>query len=225
MIVNRGPFAEISKLAKEWRPDLARAARATAGIIIPLLLAETGHIPLHVIFAAIAAQNVAMADVRGSYSLGQPSLRGASAGHSWPNRRAGTQIKSAVRDTIDRASERGAFSLELLDLHTWRLGSLQAALSLSPSIDRSLIRYMLRLVARLAPRLTRTRHSYYRAMRLVHEHFGADPATLGEDHFRDYLLHVKTRKGWKPKTIRQTAACARLFFVEMLGCAQWKLFS
>ena len=72
---------------------------------------------------------------------------------------------------------------------------------------------------------TRTRHSYYRAMRLVHEHFGADPATLGEDHFRDYLLHVKTRKGWKPKTIRQTAACARLFFVEMLGCAEWKLFS
>ena len=31
---------------------------------------------------------------------------------------------------------------------------------------------------------TRTRHSYYRAMRLVHEHFGADPATLGEDQFR-----------------------------------------
>jgi hypothetical protein len=59
---------------------------------------------------------------------------------------------------------------------------------------------------------TRTRHSYYRAMLLVHEHFGTDPATLGEDQFRDCLLHVKTRKGWKPKTIRQTAACARLFF-------------
>ena len=54
---------------KEWRPDLARATRATAGIIVPLLLAETGQIPLHMIFAAIAAQNVAMADVRGSYSL------------------------------------------------------------------------------------------------------------------------------------------------------------
>jgi uncharacterized membrane protein YccC len=69
MIVNRRPFSGIAKLAKEWRPDLARATRATAGIIIPLLLAETGTIPLHVIFAAIAAQNVAMADVRGSYSL------------------------------------------------------------------------------------------------------------------------------------------------------------
>jgi integrase/recombinase XerD len=71
----------------------------------------------------------------------------------------------------------------------------------------------------------RTRHSYYRAMRLVHEHYGADPATLGEDQLRDYILHVKTRKGWRPKTIRQTMACARLFFVELLGRDEWKVFS
>jgi site-specific recombinase XerD len=71
----------------------------------------------------------------------------------------------------------------------------------------------------------RTRHSYYRAMRLVHEYFDADPVTLGEAQLRDYLLHVKTRKAWKPKTIRQTVACARLFFVELLGHAQWKVFS
>ena len=69
MLVSRQPFAGVAALVKEWRPDLARATRATAGIIVPLLLAETGQIPLHVIFAAIAAQNVAMADVRGSYSL------------------------------------------------------------------------------------------------------------------------------------------------------------
>jgi uncharacterized membrane protein YccC len=69
MIVNRHPLAALANLAKEWQPDLARATRATAGIVVPLLLAETGRIPLHVIFAAIAAQNVAMADVRGSYSL------------------------------------------------------------------------------------------------------------------------------------------------------------
>ncbi len=62
-------------------------------------------------------------------------------------------------------------------------------------------------------------------MRLLHEHFQADPATLGEDQFRDYILHVKTRKAWRPKTIRQTVACARLFFVEMLGRAEWKVFS
>ena len=71
----------------------------------------------------------------------------------------------------------------------------------------------------------RTRHSYYRAMRVLHEHFRADPATLGEDQFRDYILHVKTRKGWKPNTIRQTVACARIFFIEMLGRPEWKVFS
>jgi uncharacterized membrane protein YccC len=69
MLVSRQPFAGGVALLKQWRPDIARATRATAGIILPLLLAETGRIPLHVIFAAIAAQNVAMADVRGSYSL------------------------------------------------------------------------------------------------------------------------------------------------------------
>ncbi len=71
----------------------------------------------------------------------------------------------------------------------------------------------------------RTGHSYYRAMRVLHEHFHADPATPGEDQFRDYMLHVKTRKQWKPQTIRQTVACARLFFTEMLGHAEWKVFS
>jgi site-specific recombinase XerD len=71
----------------------------------------------------------------------------------------------------------------------------------------------------------RTQHSYYRAMRLLHEHFGMDPAALGEDHFRDYILFVKTRKAWKPKTIRQTVACAKIFFIEMLGIPEWKVFS
>ena len=69
MLVSRQPFAGISALAAEWRPDIARATRATAGLMLPLLVAETGQIPLHLIFAAIAAQNMAMADVRGSYSL------------------------------------------------------------------------------------------------------------------------------------------------------------
>lgn len=61
------------------------------------------------------------------------------------------EIKAAVRETVDRASERGAFSLELLDLHTWRLGTLWATLNLSPRVDRSLLRYILRLGTLLVP--------------------------------------------------------------------------
>ena len=71
----------------------------------------------------------------------------------------------------------------------------------------------------------RTRHSYYRDMRLIHEHCKCDPALVTQDQFRDYILHVKTVKGWKPKTIRQTVACAKLFYIEMLGHSDWSVFS
>lgn len=86
-------------------------------------------------------------------------------------------------------------------------------------------------MAEFAKRLTlrhdanRTRHSYYRDLRLIHEHFGCDPATLGEEQFRDYLLFVKTKKQWKPKTIRQTVASASIFFIEQLGHSDWTVFS
>ena len=38
----------------------------------------------------------------------------------------------------------------------------------------------------------RTRHSYYRQLRLLADHFHADPATLEEAQVRDYFLHIKT---------------------------------
>ncbi|MBP7949286.1 MAG: tyrosine-type recombinase/integrase [Verrucomicrobiales bacterium] len=71
----------------------------------------------------------------------------------------------------------------------------------------------------------RTRHSYYRQMRLVHEFCQCDPAAIREERLRDYLLHVKTIKHRQPKTIRQAAAAAKLFFVELLEHEEWKIFS
>jgi integrase len=71
----------------------------------------------------------------------------------------------------------------------------------------------------------RTRHSYYRQLRLVHEFCQADPASITEEMLRDYFLHVKTVKHWKSKTIRQSAAAAKLFFVGMLEHQEWKIFS
>lgn len=70
-----------------------------------------------------------------------------------------------------------------------------------------------------------TRHSYYRQMRLVHEFCKADPATITEEQFRNYILHVKAVKKWKPKTIRQGVASAKLFFLEMMEHENWKVFS
>jgi site-specific recombinase XerD len=73
--------------------------------------------------------------------------------------------------------------------------------------------------------MPRTRHAYYRALRLIHEHCQCDPALITEDQLRHYLLHVKVHRKWAPKTIRQSAASARLFFVEQMGYEDWKVFS
>ena len=71
----------------------------------------------------------------------------------------------------------------------------------------------------------RTRHSYYRHMRLVHEFCQADPDTITESLLRDYILHVKTVKHWKSKTIRQAAAASKLFFIELMEHEEWRIFS
>ena len=73
--------------------------------------------------------------------------------------------------------------------------------------------------------MVRTRHAWYRDLRLLREHCQADPAVLPGEHLRDCILHVKTVKHWKPKTIRQTTAAARLFFVDLMERGEWKVFS
>lgn len=71
----------------------------------------------------------------------------------------------------------------------------------------------------------RTRHSYYRQVRLIHEHLGCDPATITEAQLRDYFLFVKLKKHWTPKSIRQARAAASMFFVRLLGRTDWTVFS
>lgn len=50
-------------------PDLSRAVRATIAFMVPLLLAARGWISTDVSFVALAAQNIAMVDIRGDYRL------------------------------------------------------------------------------------------------------------------------------------------------------------
>jgi site-specific recombinase XerD len=71
----------------------------------------------------------------------------------------------------------------------------------------------------------RTRHAYYRQMRLVLDHLGGDPAHLTESQLRDYFLFVKLKKHWQPKSIRQALAATRMFYIDVLGRADWKIFS
>lgn len=71
----------------------------------------------------------------------------------------------------------------------------------------------------------RTMHAYYRGMRLIHQFHDCDPALITEAQMRDYFLHVRNVKQWKPQTIRQSVATAKVFFVEMSGHSDWTVFS
>src|SRR3954467_101808 len=51
------------------QPDVSRAVRATIAFMVPLLLAARGWISVDVSFVALAAQNIAMVDIRGDYRL------------------------------------------------------------------------------------------------------------------------------------------------------------
>ena len=70
----------------------------------------------------------------------------------------------------------------------------------------------------------RTRHAYYRQLRLLHEHLACDPAGITQEQLRDYFLFIKLKKQWRPKTIRQALAATRMFFVDLLGHTDWSLF-
>jgi site-specific recombinase XerD len=71
----------------------------------------------------------------------------------------------------------------------------------------------------------RTRHTYYRQLRLLHEHCACDPAQITEAQLRDYFLFIKLQKQWKPKSIRLTRAATRMFFVDLFGHSDWTVFS
>ena len=55
------------------------------------------------------------------------------------------EISAALRNVMDRADERAAFSLELFDLDTWMLRPLSATLNFSRNVEPALIRFTLRL--------------------------------------------------------------------------------
>ncbi len=69
--MTQAPLASINKLAEREAlyPDLGRALRTTVAFMVPLILGYYGLLKGPVVFAAIAAQNVALIDIRGDYGV------------------------------------------------------------------------------------------------------------------------------------------------------------
>ena len=70
----------------------------------------------------------------------------------------------------------------------------------------------------------RTRHTYYRQIRLIHEHFQSDPSLLSESQIGDYFLFIKLQKKWQPTSIRLTKAACLQFYFDLLHLRHWTVF-
>lgn len=83
-----------------WRPDLSRAARVTVAFMTPLLLAQFGALPLGAAsLAAIAAESLALIEVRGPYSVRLflfSAIALIYAGAGWAGAAAGGSLAAAV---------------------------------------------------------------------------------------------------------------------------------
>ena len=62
-----------------------------------------------------------------------------------------------------------------------------------------------------------TSANYYRALRLLAEHFDRDPQELSEEDLRSYFVHVRRVLYWAPKSCRQHLAAMKHFYRGMLG--------
>ena len=96
-----GIFARIRHHLEEQRlqPDINRGLRATVGFMGAFLAAAWWHLPIEASFAAIAAQNIAMVDIRGSYPLRLSLLlvmTAIVAGACWLGGMAGDHLPAAL---------------------------------------------------------------------------------------------------------------------------------
>jgi uncharacterized membrane protein YccC len=98
LLAGVGRFAERESLL----PDLRRALRTTAAFMAPLLLSYFGLFAGPVVFAAIAAQNVALIDIRGAYRVRIQLLLAKAvilAGATWLGCAAAGSLPAAVLAT------------------------------------------------------------------------------------------------------------------------------
>ena len=71
----------------------------------------------------------------------------------------------------------------------------------------------------------RTVESYVCMIRQLAAWRRRDPAELTEEQVRDYFLHLVRERKYAPASLRQARASLACFYLELLGRADWKVFS
>ncbi len=136
------PCAEVQSAAETTFSVLGNLSRTIALAVVSrqpghLAAAEVRLRRLHHLFGVMQRQIAVQGDPERWATLG--STAGQIATYL-----AG--VGAALRRTIDRADDRGAFSMELFDLTHLKLRPLIAALNFSPRVDPALVRFTARIV-------------------------------------------------------------------------------
>ena len=69
-----------------------------------------------------------------------------------------------------------------------------------------------------------TKDEYVRYIRKLAEHFQRDPATLSENHIREYFLFLRQHKHYKRSPMKMAKYALLSFFVEHLKVQGWTVF-
>jgi integrase/recombinase XerD len=69
-----------------------------------------------------------------------------------------------------------------------------------------------------------TKKEYVRYVRKCAEHFQCDPATLTEDHLREYFLFLRQHKHYTRSPMKVAKCALRCFFRELLKVEGWTVF-
>ncbi|MDB6167492.1 MAG: rane protein [Verrucomicrobia bacterium] len=142
------------------RPDFPRLAAVVQPVLTSLTntartvaLAVVSRQPAHFATGEVRVQRLAnliqVLQARIAAHIGQPS---ASAELVELLRQLAVQLPVLLRElraTMERAGERGAFSLELFDLESWRVTPLAAAVNFARRPDPALVRFTARLAVLL----------------------------------------------------------------------------
>jgi uncharacterized membrane protein YccC len=159
------PCAEVQSAAETTFTVLGNLSRTVA---LAVVSRQPGH---------LAAAEVRLRRLRHLFGVlqRQIAVQGDTARWATLSSTAGqiaaylNDVGTALRKTIDRADDRGAFSMELSDLAHLKLRPLVAALNLSPRVDPALVRFTARIVvitlaAVWAMKFFNLRHGYWLPM-------------------------------------------------------------
>jgi len=69
----------------------------------------------------------------------------------------------------------------------------------------------------------RTQEAYARAVRLLKDHCGKNPAEITEQDVQDYLLMRKNTSKWAPSTLK-VALCGIRYYYQLIHKVNWEIF-